>query len=66
MADAHKAAGNESFKEGRYAEAAQHFTAAIDLDPGNAVLRSNRWWRYFLRCWLSGHDRFGVPPPVGR
>jgi len=42
MADAHKAAGNESFKEGRYAEAAQHFTAAIDLDPGNAVLRSNR------------------------
>jgi len=42
MADQHKVAGNAAFKEGRYDQAAQHFTAAIKLDPNSAVLYSNR------------------------
>ena len=42
MSDDHKAAGNAAFKEGRFNEAATHFTAAIAADPSNAVLFSNR------------------------
>lgn len=44
--DQHKVAGNAAFKEGRYDQAAQHFTAAIKLDANNAVLYSNRSGAY--------------------
>ena len=42
MADALKAQGNAAFSGGNYAEAVQHFSAAIELDPTNHVLYSNR------------------------
>jgi len=42
MAEALKAQGNASFKEGRYDHAVGYFTSAIDLDGTNAVLFSNR------------------------
>lgn len=42
MADALKAQGNKAFQAGQFEEAIQHFTAAIDLDPSNHVLYSNR------------------------
>ena len=44
MADANalKAEGNAAFSAGRYAEAVTHFSAAIELDPTNHVLYSNR------------------------
>ena len=42
MAEALKAQGNASFKEGRYDQAVGYFTSAIDLDGTNAVLFSNR------------------------
>uniref|UniRef100_A0A0E0CP27 STI1 domain-containing protein n=1 Tax=Oryza meridionalis TaxID=40149 RepID=A0A0E0CP27_9ORYZ len=42
MADEAKAKGNAAFSAGRYEEAAQHFTDAIALAPGNHVLYSNR------------------------
>ena len=42
MADAHKTAGNEAFKAGRYDEAVREFTSAIELAPENHVLYSNR------------------------
>ena len=34
--------GNAAFKAGNFEEAAEHFSAAIDLDPTNHVLYSNR------------------------
>lgn len=34
--------GNAAFKAGRFEEAAEHFSAAIALDPSNHVLYSNR------------------------
>lgn len=37
-----KAKGNAAFSAGRYAEAIEHFGAAIDLAPSNHVLYSNR------------------------
>ena len=37
-----KAQGNAAFKEGRFSEAVQHFTAAIALDPASHLLLSNR------------------------
>jgi len=46
MAEGHKEAGNAAFKEGRYEQAAHHFSAAIKLDPHNAVLFSNRSGAY--------------------
>ena len=41
-ADALKAAGNDAFKAGRFAEAVQSFTAALAQTPNNATLLSNR------------------------
>lgn len=34
--------GNAAFKAGNFEEAAEHFSAAIELDPSNHVLYSNR------------------------
>ncbi|CAM0945041.1 unnamed protein product [Alopecurus aequalis] len=42
MADEAKAKGNAAFSAGRFEEAAQHFSDAIALAPGNHVLYSNR------------------------
>jgi len=41
-ADKHKALGNEAFKQKDYAAAVKHFTDAIEADPSNHVLYSNR------------------------
>ena len=40
--EAQKAEGNAAFKEGRYADAVQAYTTAIDADGSNATLYSNR------------------------
>lgn len=37
-----KEQGNADFKAGRYRDAAQHYSAAIELEPGNASYWSNR------------------------
>lgn len=37
-----QAKGNAAFSAGRFAEAVEHFTAAIGVDPSNHVLYSNR------------------------
>ncbi len=37
-----QAKGNAAFSAGNYEEAIQHFTAAIEKDPSNHVLYSNR------------------------
>lgn len=37
-----KGQGNAAFAAGQYAQAIEHFTSALDLDPSNAVLFSNR------------------------
>ena len=37
-----QAKGNAAFSAGRFPEAAEHFSAAIALDPSNHVLFSNR------------------------
>ena len=37
-----KAQGNEAFKNGRFEEAIDFFSKAIDVDPKNHVLYSNR------------------------
>lgn len=42
MADALKAQGNKAFQAGQFEEAIKHFTDAINLDPSNHVLYSNR------------------------
>ncbi|KAK9823595.1 hypothetical protein WJX72_004113 [[Myrmecia] bisecta] len=42
MADALKAKGNQAFQAGNHEEAIKHFSDAIDLDPSNHVLYSNR------------------------
>ena len=34
--------GNEAFSKGNYQEAIKHFTDAVNLDPNNHVLYSNR------------------------
>lgn len=41
-ADELKAKGNAAFSAGKYEEAISHFSAAIDVDPSNHVLYSNR------------------------
>jgi stress-induced-phosphoprotein 1 len=38
MAEAAKARGNAAFSAGRYAEAVDEFTTAIELDPKNHIL----------------------------
>ncbi|KXZ56970.1 hypothetical protein GPECTOR_1g876 [Gonium pectorale] len=42
MADALKAKGNAEFSAGNFEEAIKYFTQAIELDPSNHVLYSNR------------------------
>ncbi|KAK3261357.1 DNA binding protein, partial [Cymbomonas tetramitiformis] len=42
MADEAKAKGNAAFSAGRFEEAIGHFTDAVNLDPSNHVLYSNR------------------------
>ena len=37
-----QAKGNAAFSAGNFEEAIEHFTAAIELDPNNHVLYSNR------------------------
>jgi Flp pilus assembly protein TadD len=37
-----QAKGNAAFQSGRHEEAVQHFTEAIEMDPQNHVLYSNR------------------------
>jgi stress-induced-phosphoprotein 1 len=37
-----QAQGNAAFSNGDYTAAIKHFTAAIELDPSNHVLYSNR------------------------
>ncbi|KAI9830546.1 MAG: hypothetical protein M1819_005504 [Sarea resinae] len=46
MADALKAEGNKLFAEKKFDEAAEKFTQAIELDPTNHVLYSNRSGAY--------------------
>ncbi|PRW58562.1 Heat shock STI [Chlorella sorokiniana] len=41
-ADELKAKGNAAFSAGKFPEAAEHFSAAIGVDPSNHVLYSNR------------------------
>mmetsp|Transcript_21462 Transcript_21462/g.53555 ORF Transcript_21462/g.53555 Transcript_21462/m.53555 type:complete len:470 (+) Transcript_21462:22-1431(+) len=41
-ATAFKEEGNDAFKVGRYADAVRFYTQAIELDPTNSVLYSNR------------------------
>ncbi|KAF9421049.1 RNA polymerase II-associated protein 3 [Podila epigama] len=41
-ANAEKEKGNEFFKKGQFAQAIQHYSASIALDPTNAVLPINR------------------------
>ena len=45
MAEALKTQGNAAFKEGRYDQAVDYFTAAIDLDNTNAVRAQSHGWR---------------------
>nr|BAN66008.1 tetratricopeptide repeat domain containing protein [Babesia bovis] len=45
MAD-HKQLGNEAFKAGRFLDAVQHFTAAIQANPSDGILYSNRSGAY--------------------
>ena len=37
-----KSRGNRAFHDGNFEEAALHYSTAIDVDPGNAVLYNNR------------------------
>ncbi len=37
-----QAQGNKAFQAGQFEEAIKHFTAAINLEPSNHVLYSNR------------------------
>ncbi|KAF2875976.1 heat shock protein-like protein STI1 [Massariosphaeria phaeospora] len=46
MADALKAEGNKLFAEKKFAESIEKFTQAIELDPSNHVLYSNRSGAY--------------------
>lgn len=42
--------GLNSLRTGEYAQAAGHFTAALKLEPGNAVLYAQRGEAYRLQC----------------
>jgi len=42
-----KAKGNEHFKRGEYREAINCYTSALEIDPKNAVLLSNRAFANF-------------------
>eukprot|EP00964_Phaeocystis_antarctica_P082314 scaffold51605_cov64-Phaeocystis_antarctica.AAC.5 len=52
MAEALKAQGNASFKEGRYDHAVGYFTSAIDLDGTRGVLHRGLEARR-VRCIAS-------------
>eukprot|EP01114_Cavostelium_apophysatum_P008184 TRINITY_DN2050_c0_g2_i2.p1 TRINITY_DN2050_c0_g2~~TRINITY_DN2050_c0_g2_i2.p1 ORF type:complete len:178 (-),score=30.99 TRINITY_DN2050_c0_g2_i2:69-602(-) len=45
-ADELKAKGNKAFTEGKFDESVKHFTDAINLDPKNHILYSNRSGAY--------------------
>lgn len=57
MADALKAEGNKLFAEKKFAESVDKFTQAIELDPTNHVLYSNRSGAYAsLKDWQKALD----------
>lgn len=54
MADALKAEGNKLFAEKKFAESIEKFTQAIEIDPSNHVLYSNRSGAYAsLKDWKN-------------
>ncbi|KAI4913593.1 hypothetical protein J4E90_005312 [Alternaria incomplexa] len=57
MADALKAEGNKLFAEKKFAESIEKFSQAIELDPQNHVLYSNRSGAYAsLKDWQKALD----------
>ncbi|CBX91266.1 hypothetical protein IAQ61_010623 [Plenodomus lingam] len=57
MADALKAEGNKLFAEKKFAESIDKFTQAIELDPTNHVLYSNRSGAYAsIKDWQKALD----------
>mmetsp|Transcript_24633 Transcript_24633/g.47908 ORF Transcript_24633/g.47908 Transcript_24633/m.47908 type:complete len:469 (+) Transcript_24633:32-1438(+) len=57
MADAHKAQGNEFFRNDRFAKALECYTKAIELDPKQGALYSNRSACYAeLEKWMECYD----------
>jgi len=57
MADALKAEGNKLFAEKKFAESIDKFSQAIELDPSNHVLYSNRSGAYAsLKDWQKALD----------
>jgi len=57
MADALKAEGNKLFAEKKFAESIEKFTQAIEIDPSNHVLYSNRSGAYAsLKDWDKALD----------
>ncbi|KAJ4363954.1 Hsp90 cochaperone [Neocucurbitaria cava] len=57
MADALKAEGNKLFAEKKFAESIEKFSQAIELDPSNHVLYSNRSGAYAsLKDWQKAFD----------
>lgn len=57
MADALKAEGNKLFAEKKFAESIEKFSQAIELDPSNHVLYSNRSGAYAsLKDWPKALD----------
>lgn len=57
MADALKAEGNKLFAEKKFTESIEKFSQAIELDPTNHVLYSNRSGAYAsLKDWSKALD----------
>lgn len=58
-----QAKGNAAFSAGNFEEAITYFTEAIDVDPSNHVLYSNRSASYVSADILSTLEEFGHLEP---